>query len=142
MGGWYWPRGHYRSEELEGLSLSAFANAVNAEGAICDPGCNLPLHLHPVFSEADIYGHGKPTRNAHTSRVIDQPPGSLPVSEGIGEKVFGVPRFNYFKKDFIEEYAAAYRKVANNYRELLAGDKGNPGYLTRWDIPKPTTWSA
>jgi len=142
MGGWYSPKGHYRSEELEGLSLSAFANAVNAEGGFCDPGCNLPLHLHPVFSEADIYGHGKPTRNAHTSREIHQPRGSLPVSEEIGEKVFGVPRFNYYKSDFIEEHAAAYRKVAENYRELLAGDKGNPGYLTRWDIPKPTVWSA
>lgn len=142
MGGWYCPGGHFRSEELEGLSLTAFADAVIAEGGICNPGCNLPLHLHPIFSEADIYGHGKPTRNAHTSREIHQPRGSLPVSEGIGEKFFGIPRFNYYKIEFIEEHAAAYRKVAENYHELLAGDKGNPGYLKRWDIPNPKVWSA
>lgn len=141
MGGWYNPIGHYYSEELGGLSLSTFAEAVNAERGICSPGCNLPLHLHPIFSEADIYGHGKPTRNAHTSREIYQPRGSLPISEGIGEKVFRIPRFNYYKKTFIKEHAAAYRKVSENYRELLDVDKGNAPYLSRWDIPKPTTWS-
>ncbi len=63
MAGWYSPRGHYVSEELGGLSITAFADAVRAEGAIMNPGCNRPLHLHPIFHEADIYGQGETDQN-------------------------------------------------------------------------------
>ena len=61
MAGWYEPHGHYVPEELGGLSLTRFAQAVRAEGSICNPGCNLPLHTHPLFNTADVYGHGKPS---------------------------------------------------------------------------------
>jgi len=123
-GGWYYPHFKYVSEELGGLSLHSFAKAVQAEGSICDPGCNKPLHLHPLFTEMDIYGHGKPTRIAHfdESVTIDQYPESLPVAENINRIVFGVPWFKHYRPDVIEEHANAYKKAAQNYHVLLDND--------------------
>jgi perosamine synthetase len=132
MGGWYAAHGLYRPEELGGLSVTRFAEAVGAEGCYCAPGCNSALHLHPLFNTCDVYGYGKPTRIAHSDRDLRQPPGSLPVSEKIGALTYSVPWFKKYRPEIIEEYAGAYRKVAANYRELLKDDPGNPTTLGSW----------
>jgi len=120
MGGWYAARGLYRADELGGLSCGKFCEAVRAEGfEDCHGGANRPLHIHPVFHEADIFQMGKPTMISFGQRDVRQGPGSLPVSESIEEIAFGIP---WFKKDYpeiIEEYAAAFRKVAENADALL-----------------------
>lgn len=133
MAGWYAPHGLYRPEELGGLSVTRFAEAVRAEGCpYCVPGCNSALHLHPLFNTCDVYGDGKPTRIAHSNRDVRQPAGSLPISEQIGTRVYGIPWFKHYRPEIIEEYANAYRKVAENYEELLEGDPGNPPNLGAW----------
>ncbi len=132
MGGWYAAHGLYRPEELGGLSVTRFAEAVRAEGSICSPGANRPLHLHPLFNTCDVYGHGKPTRIAHADRDLRQPRGSLPVSEKMGALTYGIPWFKRYRPDIIEEHANAYRKVAENYRELVRDDPGNPLGLGGW----------
>lgn len=131
-GGWYACHGIYVAEELGGLSVTRFCEALRAEGVPSVPGCNLPLHLHPVFNEADIYGHGKPTRIAHTDRDVRQPAGSLPVSEKVGTRVYSIPWFKHDRRDIIDQYVRAFYKVTENYKELLAGDKGNPPSLGGW----------
>jgi len=132
MGGWYAARGLYRAEELDGLSITRFCEAVSAEGAPCSPGCNKPLHLHPLFNTCDIYGHGKPTRIANTDRDVRQPPGSLPVSERISATFYSIPWFKHYRPRIIEEYANAFRKVAENCKELLVDDPGDPSDLGAW----------
>ncbi len=133
MGRWYSPRGHYRPEELGGLSVTRFAQAVQAEGcSFCVPGANLPLHLHPLLNTFDAFHDGRPTRIAHTHRDVRQPRGNLPVSEGIGARVYRIPWFKHCRPEVIEEYAAAFRKVCRNYKRLLEGDKGNPQNLGDW----------
>jgi len=132
MAGWYAAHGLYRPEELGGLSISRFAEAVRTEGSTCHPGANKPLHLHPLFNTVDVYGHGKPTRIAHSDRDVRQPRGSLPVTEGIPERVFSVPWFKKYRPRIIEEHAEAFRKVAENYEELLDGDPGNPPDIGSW----------
>ncbi len=135
MGGWYAAHGLYRPEELEGLSVTRFCEAVRAEGIDgCNPGCNKALHLHPVFNDVDIYNQGKPTRIANSSRDLRQPLGSLPVSEGIQERAFFIPWFKHYRPQIIEEQAGALRKVAENYKELLPGDKGNPEEFGSWGL--------
>ncbi len=119
MGGWYAAHGLYRPEELECLPLSRFAEAVRAEGAICNPGCNFPLHTHSLFDTCDVYGHGKPTRIANSNRNIKQPKGSLPISERIDTLVYGIPWFKQYRPNIIDEYANAFRKVIENYKELM-----------------------
>lgn len=124
-GGWFSPHGIYVSEELGGLSISRFCDAIQAEGVtICSPGGNAPLHLHPLFHCVDVYGAGKPTNIVNLPDGIDirQPDGSLPVAESIQKKMFYVPWFKHYKPEQIKPYADAFRKVIENYSELLPGD--------------------
>jgi len=118
MGGWYAAKGLYRAEELGGLDIGKFCEAVRAEGCNIHPGANPPMHLHPLFNECDIYGHGKPTRNAHAGRDLRQGPGSLPVSERIAATVYHIPHFKHVHKQAIEEHASAIRKVAHHADQL------------------------
>jgi perosamine synthetase len=118
MGGWYAAHGLYVPEELGNLSVRRFCEAVRAEGASTSPGANLLMHLHPMLNEADVYGHGRPTRLANASRDVRQPPGSLPISEAIPERVFSIPWFKHFRPRLIEEHAAAFRKVAEQAEAL------------------------
>jgi len=123
-GGWYYPHFRYLAEELGGLSLSRFSQAIQAEGSICNPGCNKPLHLHPLFTKQDVYGHGRPTRIAFLddSATIDQYVQKLPIAEGINRRVFEIPWFKHYEPEIMAEHAGAYRKVVENYQTLLAGD--------------------
>jgi len=112
MGGWFLPMAHYRSEELGGLPLPRFIAAVQAEGSRADPAVDYPLHLHPVFNDADIYGDGTPTCTVFADRDVRQGPGALPVSESVNERCFRIPWFKRDQPDAIERHALAYRKVA------------------------------
>lgn len=120
MGGWYYPQGLYRAKELGGLPPERFCEAVRAEGfELCYAGGQMPLHLHKVFHEADLFRMGKPTSIAFGQRDVRQGPGTLPVSESARQTTFTIPWFKFDRPEFIQEYAAAYRKVAENYKELL-----------------------
>jgi perosamine synthetase len=123
-GGWYYPHFKYNTEDLGGLSLSRFSQAIRAEGSICNPGCNKPLHLHPLFTTMDVYGHGRPTRIAFLDETvkIEQYVETLPVAECITRYVFEVPWFKHYEPDAIEEHTGAYKKVIENYNVLLPGD--------------------
>jgi perosamine synthetase len=132
MAGWYAPHGLYKRAELGGLSVTRFAEAVQAEGFACTPGVNKALHLHPMLNTADIYGHDRPTRVAFSDRDLRQPPGSLPISEAIGKQSYSIPWFKHYVPEVIEQYAAAYRKVAENYPALLEDDPGDPADLGGW----------
>jgi dTDP-4-amino-4,6-dideoxygalactose transaminase len=118
MGGWYAAHGIYVREELDGLSIDRFCEAVRAEGVGASPGANFPLHTHPLLNDADIYGHGKPTRIANSPVDVRQPEGSLPVTESIPSRIYRIPWFKHYRPGIIEEHALAFRKVAENAGEL------------------------
>ena len=132
MAGWYAPHGLYKPEALGGLSVTRFAEAVRAEGSLCSAGINKPLHIHPLLTEADVYGHDRPTRIAHAHRDLIHEQGSLPVSETIGTRAYGIPWFKHYLPAVIAEHANAFRKVAELYQTLLVDDTGNPPDLTSW----------
>ena len=133
MAGWYAARGLYKPEELEGLSVTRFCEAVQAEGvSACTPGANSPLHLHPLLNTCDIYGHGKPTRIANSQRDLRQPRGSLPVTEKLTSRIYSIPWFKHNRPAEIDSYITAFRKVSENYKELLAGDPGDPPDVGSW----------
>jgi dTDP-4-amino-4,6-dideoxygalactose transaminase len=137
MAGWYAPHGIYHSEELEGLSVTCFTEAVRGEGfSDCQPGCNQPLHLHPLFNICDVYRHGKPTRIANSARDVRKLDKNLKVSEKINTMVFSIPWFKHYRPQIIEKYAMVFRKVVDNYKELLKYDKGNPADLGVWHFYK------
>jgi dTDP-4-amino-4,6-dideoxygalactose transaminase len=133
MAGWYAAHGLYVPEELGGLSVTRFCEAVRAEGfPHCDPGCNLPLHTHPLFNDVDVYGHGRPTRLAHNDRDVRQAPDSLPNSVAAGHRAFSIPWFKKDQPDAIKEYANAFRKVAENADALRRDDPGDAPTLGGW----------
>ncbi len=123
MGGWYTARGLYREKELGGLPLEKFCEALRAEGFPASPGANSPLHLHPVFHEADIFRQGKPTMISFGQRDVRQGPGSLPVTEKVIQTVFSIPWFKKDAPDVIAEYVNAVNKVAANADRLVKEDR-------------------
>jgi dTDP-4-amino-4,6-dideoxygalactose transaminase len=133
MGGWYNPLGHYYADELGGLSITRFCQALQAEGVEdCQPGCNLALHTHPLFRDLDVYGEGRPAALSDASRQPENPEETLQVSAGIQLKVFKVPWFRRYRDRAIQIYAEAFRKVVDNHGELLPEDPGNPQNLGSW----------
>lgn len=135
MAGWYSPHGIYAAEELDGLSISRFCEAVRAEGyPACFPGVNTPLHLHPLFNSYDVYGHGKPTRLAHAQGDVRQSRGSLPVTEKMMERTFSIPWFKRFRPQIIDQYVEAFKKVAQHAGELIEEDRGNPPGIGDWNL--------
>ncbi|MCM8815350.1 MAG: DegT/DnrJ/EryC1/StrS family aminotransferase [Candidatus Omnitrophica bacterium] len=131
-GGWYASLGRYIKEELEGLSISRFCEALRAEGVGTYPGCNKALHTHPLFQTVDVYRHGKPTRIAFSEVDVRKNDKQLPVAESLQKKVFAVPWFKHFWPEIINQYADAFKKVIENYKELLPGDTGDPEDLGGW----------
>ncbi len=133
MGGWYAAHGIYEPAALGGLSASRYCEAVRAEGVeMAAPGCNRPLHLHALFNDCDVYGHGRPTRIAHSDRDVRQRAGSLPVTESMPGRIFWIPWFKHYRPEVIDQYVEAYRKPARAYRELLPGDTGDPASVGGW----------
>jgi len=128
-GGWYLPLAFYDAQAFGGLSIQRMAAALTAEGVGGSAGCNTPLHLHPIFSVQDIYGHGCATAAAHRPKdapFVPQRAGSLPKSEEGFGRCLTLPWFKKYRPDVIDTYIAAYRKVAENYRDLLADDRRQP----------------
>lgn len=119
-GGLYFARGLYRPEELHGLPQIVFSDAMRAEGFASGPRTtNLPLHLMEVFHSADIFRQGKPTVLAFGQRDVRQGEGTLPVSEGIQNRVVGIPWFKHDWPEEIARHAAAFAKVARHAESLL-----------------------
>ena len=121
MGGWYAAKGLYEAEELKGLPVSRFCEAMNAEGVgyRIMPGANVLMHLHPVMNEVDVYGDGRPTRIAFSDRDLRQGLGSLPVTESLPQKCLSVPWFKHYRPEVIDEYVKAFRKVASKCEDLV-----------------------
>lgn len=122
MAGWYCPHGAYHPEELGGLSVRKFCEAVRAEGYdTCWEGGNFCLHTHPFFKTFDLTHCGKPSRIEYNSRDVREDDGKCSPSETV--YCFSVPWFKKFNKEYIEAYAAAFRKVIENHTQLLENDE-------------------
>ncbi|MBR2721649.1 MAG: aminotransferase class V-fold PLP-dependent enzyme [Clostridia bacterium] len=133
MAGWYSPLGGYRPEELGGLAPDKFCEAVRAELAghrVCFPGGNLCLHTHNLFKDYDAYKLGKPTRIAFNNRDVRVEDEKCRPSEQIC--CVSVPWFKHYDTKWIELYAAAYKKVIANYRELLEEEDATKNKGGRW----------
>ena len=92
---------------------------MQAENLPVGPLCNFPLHLHPVFTEADLFHQGKPTALAFGQRDVRQGKGALPVSENAIHRVFRYPRFTHLDKAEIDRFVSGIRKVIDHRDELL-----------------------
>jgi len=123
MAGWYSAQIIYKSEELGGLSADRFMDAVYEEtGYRGSVGGNAPLHTHPYFKDFDLFQLGKPTRIAFADRDVRELDEALKPSEEI--VCVSIPGFRVYLPEYIEQYAMGYRKVAENYQQILDADGG------------------
>ena len=130
MAGWYAGLGRYVPEELEGLSISTFAKAVSAEGPDCHEGANFCLHTHNLFKSFDFRNSGKVSSIEYTGENEYNNTDYLEPSTK--RYCFNVPWFKHVDKEWIDKYIAAYRKVIENYKDLLEIDD-KPEYTAgRW----------
>lgn len=122
MGGWYAANCIYCAEELHGLSVKRFCEAVRAEGvsAIYDGG-NYCLHTHPLFKDFDTIHAGKPARILFADRDVREDDKLCDAS--LEKQCFAIPWFKHLDKEWIDRYVAAFRKVVENHTQLLEGDE-------------------
>ena len=118
MAGWYCPQGAYHPEELGGLSVGKFCEAVRAEGfeGAWD-GANYCLHTHNFFKTFDHNHSGVPSRIENDA--VDVRPMDEACKPSETKLCFSIPWFKHFDREWIEKYANAYKKVVLNYAELL-----------------------
>ncbi len=120
MAGWYCPHAIYRPEELGGLSVKRFCEALRAEGLECWDGGNYCLHKHNFFKTFSLMNLDKPTRIAFTDR--DARTDDELCEKTHNKACFSLPWFIHCDKEWIEKYAAAIKKVVASYKELLEED--------------------
>ena len=116
-GGFFGYRLLYRAEDLGGLPVETFLEAVQAEGADVT-ACDYPLlHRMPLFAEGfDIYGGD---RGPLAGDYAGYRAGDLPVSEAAHKRVLALPAFTEPKAGVLDQYREAFRKVAANAGALL-----------------------
>ncbi|NQS89255.1 DegT/DnrJ/EryC1/StrS family aminotransferase [Patescibacteria group bacterium] len=114
----------YNSEELNGLPIQKFVEAVRAEGSpISDPGWKHAgstqklQHLKPLFVRGfDVWGHNRGSLG-NDFKVAKK--GAFPVAESLDRKFFTIPSYINPKEGFFHQYIAAFEKVIANYKSLL-----------------------
>jgi hypothetical protein len=120
MAGWYCPQAMYAAEELGGLPIQRYAEAVSAEiGREVSCGANFALHTHRYFKDYDMIHAGKPTRLLFAERDVRKLDEQLKASENI--PCISIPWFVKYMPEYIEQFANGYKKVSAHYRELLDG---------------------
>ena len=106
--GWYASRFSYDPEAFDGLTNITFARALSAEvGGGVMPGGYQPLHMSSLFGKKQ---------------------GPFPVADRINEWMIGDLWFKHFDRKALDLHAAAFRKVAENWKLLKPLDRGVKPY--------------
>ena len=106
-----------------GLSSKRFCQAITAEcdGTFtCWEGANYNLHTHDYFKTFDFFGVGKPSRIAFNDRDVREDDKALAPSDNLYN--VSAPWFKNLDKEWIDKFVEVYKKVAENYKDLLEGD--------------------
>lgn len=121
MGGWYGYKPLYRQEELEGLPIKRYIEALRAEGAPAKRPGSKPLHLLPLFQDypQSLTSMGSLWNGMEFSPGVQYKKGDFPVAERQYEALLSLPVFAEPAIDLLEEFAQALEKVAMNYKSLF-----------------------
>ena len=116
-GGFFGYRLLYQPEDLGGLPVETYVEALQAEGADVSL-CDFPLlHRLPLFANGfDIYGGDRGPLAGDYSGYQE---GDLPVSEAVHKRVLALPAFTEPRAGVLDEYREAFRKVAASAGGLL-----------------------
>lgn len=120
----------YDGTELGGVALDTFLRALKAEGVAVGTIGYGYLHEAPLFRERTPYGKGCPGRCPHARDPFDGTVPDLPATVRLRETAFMMaPRFEVPCRELLDQYLAAYRKVAARADDLAAheAESGAPG---------------
>lgn len=119
MGGFYGGvKGLYHPEQLDGLPLARFVEAMAAEGAPMHGRAYDLTHLLPLFAEGfDLYGG---ERGPLAGDYRGYRPGDLPITEAVHPRIASFPALIDPTPGYLDQYIAALEKVTRNAHELLA----------------------
>ena len=107
----------YHPEELGGLPVQRFIEAMQAEGVDMHHRGYELTHRLKLFAEGyDIYGKGV---GPLVGDYPGYPAGSLPISEEAHGRILGMPVFTQEEPGYSDGVIAAFRKVTAQYRQLL-----------------------
>ncbi len=110
----------YDPEALSGLPAAKFVEAMRAEGApIRGPGLSHVEHLRAIYTK-DLPGlWGKGHCGPADTPLPRYAEGDFPVSEGLRGRVLSYPGRIEAAEGFIDQLAAAFKKVVIQHKELL-----------------------
>jgi perosamine synthetase len=112
---------HYDPEELGGVPVERFVEALRAEGARVRGGTELRhrggLHSQPLFTELAHPAFLHPA-NAEILKRIRYGPGTLPVTDNPPRNRITLPTFPQAGRELLDQYIAAFRKVVVHAGEL------------------------
>jgi dTDP-4-amino-4,6-dideoxygalactose transaminase len=115
-------RVRYDAAELGGLPVERFVEALRAEGARVSGGTQLRhrggLHTQPLFLERAHWAFQHPA-NAESVARARYGVGALPVTDNPPRDRISLPNFPRPTPELLEQYVAAFHKVARNAVRLL-----------------------
>ncbi len=107
----------YRPEQLGGLPVQRFIDAMAAEGVSMQHRGYGLTHRLKLFAEGyDIYGKGS---GPLTGDYPGYPKGSLPVSEEAHERILGMSVYIEETPGYSDQAIHAFKKVTSQYEALL-----------------------
>jgi len=112
---WYAFVLQYKPEELGGLPIEKFYEALYAEGCIeiDRPGSTCPLNYHPLFQNPELLF-------SRYKGKISYKKGDFPNAERFHEHSLKLPVWHDPKdKEIVDSYIKAFKKVIENYHEVL-----------------------
>ena len=112
---WYAFVMQYKAEELEGLSIERFYDALMAEGCteLDRPGSTGPLNHLSLFHDPEPFFSSR-------RGYVDYSNASFPNAEKFYNNALKLPVWQAGEEDkIIDLYIAAFRRVIANYKELL-----------------------
>lgn len=127
-GAFYGYKPLYQKEEMDGLDVGLYVEALQAEGLEVKKPGSPPLHLLPLFQTLDdgMYKFGWPRKSSFVEVERVYKKGDLPNSETYYQKALSIPTFtNVEDHGLIEQYAEAFNKIYEQRYELL-------GYKEVW----------
>ena len=112
---WYGLPLQYATNELDGLPVERFHEALQAEGCreVDRPGSTCPLNLLPLFQQPEALFPGY-------AEKLNNTPGGFPNAEAIHQNTLKLPVWHREEdRPLVDSYIDAFRKVTENYRDLL-----------------------
>lgn len=111
----------YDHEKFGGIRLVTLLKALAAEGVVCGLCGYGRLHQAKLFVEGDVHGKGCPVKCPYADENRTSEGLELPVTEYLADTAFMLaPRFEKPCKELLDQFAAAYHKIAANLDELKA----------------------